>query len=163
MATRSFTEYIVSGKTYYKRLGEAKKAAREAQRIADETGRPYEMKVLSGWIDEDPSGFVYDSEVTGEKVRVFKPKRRNPRRSVRTTKKRMKKLLLKHWPKLSKAQQRREMGEVRRIIRAGGFGRTNPVRGRKVKGGRSVTVKNFTGTIVSRPGRIDILGRGRRG
>ena len=37
------------------------------------------------------------------------------------------------------------------------------VKGRKVKGGRSVTLKNFTGTIVKKSdGTVDILGRGRR-
>lgn len=39
----------------------------------------------------------------------------------------------------------------------------NPVRGRKVKGGRSVTLRNFTGTIVKRSdGTVNILGRGRK-
>lgn len=45
------------------------------------------------------------------------------------------------------------------------FVRGNParVKGRKVKGGRAVTVRNFTGTIVKRSdGTVDILGKGRR-
>ena len=87
----------------------------------------------------------------------------NPRRSVRHTKKRMKKLLLKYHPKLSKAQQRREMGEVRRIIRAGGFGRSNPLKVRKVKGGRAVSLRNFTGTVVQKKdGSVTFRKRGRR-
>lgn len=37
------------------------------------------------------------------------------------------------------------------------------VKGRKVKGGRAVTLRNFTGTIVKKSdGRVEILGRGRR-
>lgn len=37
------------------------------------------------------------------------------------------------------------------------------VRGRKVKGGRAVTLRNFTGTIVRKAdGRVEILGRGRK-
>ena len=46
---------------------------------------------------------------------------------------------------------------------AGGF--TNParVKGRKTKGGRAVTLKNFTGTIVKKSdGTVQIVGRGRR-
>lgn len=45
------------------------------------------------------------------------------------------------------------------------FVRGNPprVKGRKVKGGRAVTLKNFTGTIVRKSdGRVEILGRGRK-
>ncbi len=43
--------------------------------------------------------------------------------------------------------------------------RSNParVKGRKVKGGRSVTLKNFTGTVVRKSdGRVEIRGKGRR-
>jgi hypothetical protein len=45
------------------------------------------------------------------------------------------------------------------------FVRGNPprVKGRKVKGGRAVTLKNFTGTIVRKSdGQVEILGRGRK-
>jgi hypothetical protein len=43
--------------------------------------------------------------------------------------------------------------------------RGNParVKGRKVTGGRAVTVRNFTGTIVKKSdGTVDILGKGKR-
>lgn len=73
------------------------------------------------------------------------------------------------WPQLSKAQLRRERDEINKIIKSGAAAsgvkrRANPsVKGRKVKGGRSVTLKNFTGTIVKKSdGTVDILGRGRR-
>lgn len=37
------------------------------------------------------------------------------------------------------------------------------VKGRKTKGGRAVTLKNFTGTIVKKSdGTVQIVGRGRR-
>lgn len=87
MATRRFTEYVVHTRTYYKAAGEQKRAEHHAQAIADETGKPYRMKILRGWIQEDPSGFVYDSEVTSERHKIFRPharslaanRRRNPR------------------------------------------------------------------------------------
>jgi hypothetical protein len=44
-------------------------------------------------------------------------------------------------------------------------GKMNPpkVKGRKVKGGRAVSLKNFTGTIVRRSdGTVRILGKGRK-
>lgn len=97
--------------------------------------------------------------------------RRNPRRhsSIRRTKKHMVKMLKGLYPHLSKAQEKRERAEISRIIRAGGAksygGRLNPprVKGRKVKGGRAVTVRNFTGTVVKkRDGTVQIVGRGRR-
>lgn len=71
MATRRFTEYIVHTRTFYK--GEKTRAEQLAQEIADETGRPYRMKILSGWIQEDPSGFVWNSEVTSERTKTFRP------------------------------------------------------------------------------------------
>lgn len=43
--------------------------------------------------------------------------------------------------------------------------RSNPprVKGRKTKGGRAVTLKNFTGTIVKKSdGTVQIVGRGKR-
>ena len=42
--------------------------------------------------------------------------------------------------------------------------RRNPAaKGRKVKGGRAVTVRNFTGTVVRKSeGTVEILGTGRR-
>ena len=43
--------------------------------------------------------------------------------------------------------------------------RGNPprVKGRKVKGGRAVSLKNFTGTVVKKAnGQVQIMGRGRR-
>lgn len=43
--------------------------------------------------------------------------------------------------------------------------RGNPprIKGRKVKGGRAITLRNFTGTIVKKSdGTVGILGRGRR-
>ena len=54
-------------------------------------------------------------------------------------------------------------GKKRGIVRS--FERLNPasVKGRKVKGGRAVTLRNFTGTIVKKSdGTVGILGRGRR-
>lgn len=56
-------------------------------------------------------------------------------------------------------------GHLRARARALGAKLVNPsrVKGRKVKGGRAVTVRNFTGTIVRKSdGTVDILGRGRR-
>lgn len=44
-------------------------------------------------------------------------------------------------------------------------GRKNPssVKGRKVKGGRAVTLKNFTGTVVRKAnGQVQIVGKGRK-
>ena len=43
--------------------------------------------------------------------------------------------------------------------------RGNPprVKGRKVKGGRAVSLKNFTGTVVKKAnGQVQIIGKGRR-
>ena len=55
-------------------------------------------------------------------------------------------------------QRARKQGLIRGV-------QSNPprVKGRKVKGGRSVTLRNFTGTIVRKSdGRVEILGRGRK-
>lgn len=56
-------------------------------------------------------------------------------------------------------------GQPKPIGYSGGKFRSNPprVKGRKVKGGRSVTLRNFTGTVVRKSdGTVNILGRGRR-
>lgn len=76
MATRRFTEYVVGSKTYYHNLREKGLAFKHAQEVADRTGSIVEMKILRGWIQEDPSGFVADSEVTSETTKKFKPKAR---------------------------------------------------------------------------------------
>ena len=82
--------------------------------------------------------------------------------SIRRSKKHMKSLLRKHWPGLSKAARAREHEEITQILKSK---KANParVKGRKVKGGRAVTLRNFTGTIVKKSdGTVGILGRGRR-
>lgn len=84
MATRSFTEYHVAGKTYYGKLGERSLAYAHAQDLANSSGKPVNMHIEKGWIQEDPSGFVYDSEVTSESHKIFKPKKQsNPRGSLK--------------------------------------------------------------------------------
>lgn len=89
-------------------------------------------------------------------------------RSTRKSKKHMIARLREHWPTLSKAQLRRERDEINKIIRSGAAKsgvarRANPVKGRKVKGGRSVTLRNFSGTIVKKAdGTVQILGKGKR-
>ena len=68
-------------------------------------------------------------------------------RSIRKTKKRLKAAMLP----IPEALKR--------------YGKSNPprVKGRKTKGGRAVTLKNFTGTIVKKSdGTVQIVGRGRR-
>ena len=59
----------------------------------------------------------------------------------------------------SKRKTRKRVGAALRK-----FVRGNPsVKGRKVKGGRAVTLKNFTGTVVRKSnGQVLIQGRGRR-
>jgi hypothetical protein len=105
----------------------------------------------------------------------------NPRRrrtnagpfSLRKTKKRIKGLLRSSAPSPRQRRQIKEAlgpGYKKRFAKSGpGLWRTpqevrfNAVKGRKVKGGRAVTVRNFTGTIVRRSdGSVDILGKGRR-
>jgi hypothetical protein len=52
-------------------------------------------------------------------------------------------------------------GSIRGIVAT----KRNPprVKGRKTKGGRAVTLKNFTGTVVKKSdGTVQIVGRGRR-
>lgn len=59
----------------------------------------------------------------------------------------------------------RQPKDIRRGYLTGQPKLKNPprVKGRKVKGGRSVTLRNFTGTIVRKSdGTVNILGRGRR-
>lgn len=82
--------------------------------------------------------------------------------SIRKSKKHMKTLLRKHWPGLSKTARAAEHREISRILKGA---KSNPahVKGRKVKGGRAVTVRNFTGTIVKKAdGTVQIVGKGRR-
>ena len=71
------------------------------------------------------------------------------KRSIRASKKR--------WLKRGYTRE-----EIKRVLT---HMKPNPpkVKGRKVKGGRAVSLKNFTGTIVKRAnGTIQILGRGKR-
>jgi hypothetical protein len=72
------------------------------------------------------------------------------KRSIRASKKR--------WLKRGHTRE-----EIKRVLTH--MKKQNPpkVKGRKVKGGRAVSLKNFTGTIVKRAnGTVQILGRGKR-
>ena len=63
-----------------------------------------------------------------------------------------------------KAAARDWQKRMKALIKERG-GKMNPprVKGRKVKGGRAVTVRNFTGTIVKKAdGTVQIVGKGRR-
>lgn len=78
-----FAEYIVEGKTFYQNdeLKEAKLAAKYAQDLANERGSSVRMKIIRGWLQRDPSGFVSDSEEESYTDKVFKPKKgKNPKR-----------------------------------------------------------------------------------
>lgn len=91
-------------------------------------------------------------------------------RSIRKTKKRIREFdrsLVGVFPKgspMRKAIERRKIS-AERLARTIQAERLNPprVKGRKTKGGRAVTLKNFTGTIVKKSdGTVQIVGRGRR-
>lgn len=73
------------------------------------------------------------------------------KRSIRASKKR--------WLKRGHTRE-----EITRLIKSELKHKNPPrVKGRKTKGGRAVTLKNFTGTIVKKSdGTVQIVGRGRR-
>lgn len=82
-------------------------------------------------------------------------KRGNGPMSLRQTKRTVKRVAgakeAREWAKRMKALSRERRGNPPRV------------KGRKVKGGRAVTLRNFTGTIVKKAdGTVDILGKGRR-
>lgn len=63
----------------------------------------------------------------------------------------------------AKLEKALRSGQTRGIVRS--FEKLNPsrVKGRKVKGGRAVTLKNFTGTVVRKAnGQVQIVGKGRK-
>lgn len=68
-------------------------------------------------------------------------------------------------PRVAYKMQHSANRRARRRALGGRIGIQNPprVKGRKTKGGRAVTLKNFTGTIVKKSdGTVQIVGRGRR-
>ena len=86
------------------------------------------------------------------------PKRRNAGpHSLRKTKKVVRKMSAARDPSFDVGAWARRIKQLRK--------KQNPprVKGRKVKGGRAVSLRGFTGTIVRRSdGTVNILGRGRR-
>lgn len=73
--------------------------------------------------------------------------------------------MAKQKPKRRNASKRSVRKRVAKALKKYVRGQSNPlhVKGRKTKGGRAVTLKNFTGTIVKKSdGTVQIVGRGRR-
>lgn len=92
--------------------------------------------------------------------------RGNPHRGKQSMRK-FKKLLKggQSKPRMTKADWREIQSVLGSDAGPGVHRKANPprVKGRKVKGGRAVTLRNFTGTIVKKSdGTVGILGRGRR-
>lgn len=74
-------------------------------------------------------------------------------RSVKASKKR--------W--LKRGHSREDVNRLVKQLRRKKHENPPKVKGRKVKGGRAVTVRNFTGTIVKKAdGTVQIVGRGKK-
>ena len=115
-------------------------------RFESESKFPFSGMARGPWIKTGARTYVHADDPKGSKYRVgsarAKVERENPGRFP------------KYWYTKAGFLKKRYRSQARRF---------NPVKGRKVKGGRAVSLRNFTGTVVQKKdGSVNILGKGRR-